>query len=1042
LPEIRDEDLFGAPGGTSDDDLFGPTTNAPVAQSPQGRLAAFVDRFFPKSKETGRREGFAAGLARQTVGLDQPLDEDLELTAQAAGAVPVPNVPPVLAQAIPGELAQAVQNFRKIGKADSLLDKALLGIGSIPFIGTPVPSVMETGQRGDISGALGEAVAAFPFFKLAKAGIGMGAKALAGRAAAKAAAGSAAKAAAEAATKEALQRQVLDELLQAEAREFPIAPPRAAETLFEGSAEQAARQAGITGPETAAREALERSLPGRREPMPSGLDALEREGEELIPQERAFDPAQVPVEGEPAGFIPEGFDPRTGRPFGPRTSELNAPPGREGPEFDPALGEPVPDRELFQFDPSEPSLAPPQGPTPRLPQRETLPGEAGEGLAGLGISQPGKPLPRSVVEGVPFSLPETGVTPAQLNELAAAIQAARKATAATTKLRRQAAGERFAELESRLAKGESIDEARRAMGGPMPSAPFEGVKIPDEQLRAYKAQIANAPVSGSTKLAANDGFNKLVEGRVLQRSEIKAIEEVLGPRVAEAAGEHTAKEGVNWLKAVVGLPRDLFAGGPELSPWQRQLGLSVAGHPRIGFGSLKKGLTVLAGTPSKHRAVLEELYEGLAKRPNASLYDEAGLKFVDIPTATNAGKTAAEGVAINPIIEAIPGVSNVYRRSAKASAAMINAQRADVFDAIAEPFLKEGKTAATDPELFKTIGQWVNVTTGRGSLGPAEKYAELLSYVIFSPRYLAARAQIPAAAKAMMKADPRLRKEALSTLFNWFAQRAAILGSLKIAKEMGAPFAKDVEFSDDPLSGDFGKARFGKVRLDLWGGNLQLARTLYRLSRAALNLGGAGLDTREKLSGDRVQESMTDIAMQFARGQANPGPRLAFDYLASGGKLKNPAGDEMGITDVINDNFVSGIVQGTRELVQEDPAKVWLVPALALGHGTQVYDEPAQLTEAERKQLRETEAVNRKNTALRKEVEPHLQRESKTPAERLAKTKQSNTRLEGVRVIIALLQQGDKSGARREAARIKRESKGRVQIDIRALEAALDKEVQ
>jgi hypothetical protein len=1082
VPVVSADEAFGQTSGrVSADDAFGP----PSAQAaPQGRLAGLLERFFPTDPKSGRRTGLFAGVARQLAGLDRPLDEDLSTATELAPGVP--GVPKFLSQAVIGELAEAVQNVRKAKEAEGA-SAVGYGLGAIPFVGTSGVSLAETLARGDVSGAAGEAAVALPIFKLAKAGLGR----VAGRAVGSAAAKEAAEAAARQALEEGAQREVIERLLAAEAEEFAIAPRRAAETVFEGNAEAASRVAGITGPETAAREALERPLPRARGPEPSGLeDLLDRQADELVPEERPFQPGDLfhgdqtavagpaevtdevlpsvafldnsiqmrrevpPFTGGQANFVPEGFNPRTGRPVGALAEELTAPPPREGPGFENALQEGVdaPGRprvtiggegpiRLSREDLPDELAGPPE---PRLPARETLPGEAGEGLEGLAISQPGRPLPERVLQGEPFSLTEQ-VGPGEATRLADAIERARGAITQTERLRGQEVGERFRAAEARLAKsptGAGLEEARAAMSGRMPSAEFAPLDLTPGQVESYRGAIARAPVETSVKLAADDGMKKLVAGEVLQRSEIAAIEKILGPQVGEAAASRTAEHGMGWMTAVLDLPRSLFAGGPELSPWFRQLGVSVAGNPRIGFTSLEKGVRALFGSKGVSREVVEEFYKDLASRANSKLYDQSGLKFVEVPTAARALEGLSEGVAINPIIDAVPGLRNVYRRSARASAVMINAQRADVFDAMAAPFLREGKNAKSDPALFKAIGQWVNVTTGRGSFGRGERFVPLLSQVLFSPRYAAARLQLPTAFLALKKQSPELARKAAGDLFAWFSSRAAILGSVKIAKELRVPGFEDAQIDDNPLSSDFGKARFGKTRLDVWGGNLQYARALYRISQAAV-----GNPTREKLTGDQVSETIFNILQQVAASQANPGARLVTQFADTPGGpfqgvVKDAFGREVPLKEVLADNFVSGIVDGTREIIQKEPKSVWLIPFLALGAGTQVYDEPAQLTEQERGQLRRTEEIGKKNTELRRELEPKLEKEQKAPAERLAGAQRTNTRLEGVRTIITLLQAGDKAGARREAARIRRETKGRVNIDIRALEAALTEEVQ
>ena len=120
--------------------------------------------------------------------------------------------------------------------------------------------------------------------------------------------------------------------------------------------------------------------------------------------------------------------------------------------------------------------------------------------------------------------------------------------------------------------------------------------------------------------------------------------------------------------------------------------------------------------------------------------------------------------------------------------------------------------------------KFVNTATGRGSLGGAEKYGDLLNTIFYSPRFQASRLDLMTKflrPDTYTKLNPKIRREYLRALLS--------MGGVA-ATTNGIGYALGGKLTADPKSSDFGKVTYGNIRQDPGAG-----------SRAA---GGVGLAHR------------------------------------------------------------------------------------------------------------------------------------------------------------------------------------------------------
>lgn len=136
------------------------------------------------------------------------------------------------------------------------------------------------------------------------------------------------------------------------------------------------------------------------------------------------------------------------------------------------------------------------------------------------------------------------------------------------------------------------------------------------------------------------------------------------------------------------------------------------------------------------------------------------------------------------------------------------------------------KNKADDPEQFKELARFINVATGRGSLGKLEDAAPVLNTIFFSPKYLASRLQL-LNPFFYGKLPPGVRKIAMTKMLTFLGGTALIMLLLKLA-------GGEIEM-DENDSGDFLKVRFGGFTFDMGAGLIQPVRLISRLIETASN---------------------------------------------------------------------------------------------------------------------------------------------------------------------------------------------------------------
>ncbi len=437
---------------------------------------------------------------------------------------------------------------------------------------------------------------------------------------------------------------------------------------------------------------------------------------------------------------------------------------------------------------------------------------------------------------------------------------------------------------------------------------------------------SNPKVDFYDKITAFNGLSKMLGdtgGSIPTDSELKTLKNIFGSDFTDAvlnkrSGWEKAKETIG---DVINIPRTLMSSIDMSAPLRQGLVLSVS-HPKRAASGFVDMIQYFGSDK-----IFKGAMESIQSRPTAKLMKESNLYFADVSDSAMSLSSKEESFMSN-FAANIPGIGKLVKGSERAYAGFLNKLRADVFDDIAGEYIKGGIDPASRPEVFSSLAEFINVSTGRGNLGPFAGAAPILNGVFFSPRFMASRVQMfnPA---WYAKMPPEVRKEAAKTFVKFVGTG---LGILTLAKMGGA----DVE--TDPRSSDFGKIRIGNKRYDTWAGFQQWTRFTAQMITGQTKSSTSG--EVSELDGEGFGgETRLDRAATFMRGKLAPVPGLVADILDGQTMIGEPVDESL--ADKVMPIYVQDIIEAVREEGISAVATVG-VPAF-FGVGTQVYGDNGTL---------------------------------------------------------------------------------------------------
>lgn len=210
--------------------------------------------------------------------------------------------------------------------------------------------------------------------------------------------------------------------------------------------------------------------------------------------------------------------------------------------------------------------------------------------------------------------------------------------------------------------------------------------------------------------------------------------------------------------------------------------------------------------------------------------------------------------------------------------AYLNQIRMDAFENLVSAFEMKNMRPATIDEL-ESIGNWVNIASGRGKLSENVKVGTVEQALFFAPRYNISRIQLLAGQPIInaAKTSPEVSKLIAQQYMKMAGGFVAVAGLMKAA---GA----DIEL--DARSSDFGQGRWGNTRVDFSAGLRSYATLAARLMpKSWVDSWNQTLKGDFAAAGDSLKSSNLQGSVKTTRGLVNEQDRIKTAGRFAQGKL-------------------------------------------------------------------------------------------------------------------------------------------------------------
>lgn len=283
----------------------------------------------------------------------------------------------------------------------------------------------------------------------------------------------------------------------------------------------------------------------------------------------------------------------------------------------------------------------------------------------------------------------------------------------------------------------------------------------------------------------------------------------------------------------------------------------------------------------------DEINQAIASHPDAQVMDDAGLYLAN---RTKEGVSQGEeaflrrsGSKISETVSKTPGIKNFEQMYTT----FLDTQRVERFAQFKRAIDKAGLSPEDAQKSYKAAAEWINIATGRGSLGQRfDKSFEALNFFLFSPRYVASRLNVFNPAMYIRNAATPGGRAVLKGQMADLMQFAGTVASVMyMAKAAGA----DVGLN--PNNPDFLKVRFGNWRYDALAGLQQVMRLIYRV----------GADIARAARGEKPKpgQTATDIAETFLSYKLSPPAAVFRDFIKQRTMDKKPFTAGRAVADLV-----------------------------------------------------------------------------------------------------------------------------------------------
>ena len=273
-------------------------------------------------------------------------------------------------------------------------------------------------------------------------------------------------------------------------------------------------------------------------------------------------------------------------------------------------------------------------------------------------------------------------------------------------------------------------------------------------------------------------------------------------------------------------------------------------------------------------------------------------------------------------------VASLIKKSGIAFTTGANKLRMGVFSEWASKWEGRGQSK----EEYKHLSKFINHTTGRADLKWFKEYAPMLNAAFFSPQFRSSRFLIPVdLAAEVYRSGRNTQWTAASQMM--FSTVAGFVGSGLLALGLFS-MIPGVDVEDDPRSADFGKIRYGDMRIDFWAGYLPIVRLAVQLMTGQRKVTDTG----------KIQDvDAGEVLWRYFRSGFSPPVSLTTNLLTG----KNWRGEDMELTagsvaESMKDVFAPLALQDMYEAFKNQGliAGTVAIPLAFHGVGIQTYPIP------------------------------------------------------------------------------------------------------
>jgi hypothetical protein len=508
-----------------------------------------------------------------------------------------------------------------------------------------------------------------------------------------------------------------------------------------------------------------------------------------------------------------------------------------------------------------------------------------------------------------------------------------------------------AELKKRIKEAEDLSPVLKQIRADRRTQSYE--KSLETQLGKYQEMIRTGDVAPKAKARTpeTDRVNQLKHEIDVTKKEVLRRRRVLADRnktKAQKAWSHVGKTLDTGRTMILSFDLPLMRQG---ATWAFR---TIA---RGDIGKVKRVFNLAVEAARSDEGLFRQVEE-IKNSERYEKYEQMGIDFTDIAVDINHQEELFAGGYLNAWRRSgIPGLSHYAGGVVgmnRAHVAILNEIRRDYADVFMDTMVPGGADNLTQAQA-EAIGRFVNVATGRGSLGWLDKHGEVMVAVFLAPKYVTSRfrllLEMPVRLATGWGETPETRK--------FMAQEAALTGAGIAAMHTLAYMAKVFMMGEDPdealpefdpRSSAAGKIQIGNTSIDPMFGLSQALVFMARVASGQYKQRGSGdiKALRKPWFGEGEgpgfgEFDMKDVFFGFMQSKFSPWLGSTLDLAAK----EDIIGREVTAGGMLVGNAVPipfrDIYKGMRDL--GIPAGVAASVLMWTGMGMQTYEERASRSE-------------------------------------------------------------------------------------------------